>query len=208
MQIISLPVKGLYAAFDRIVSDIPVQRLHSREQHHLKKIRHNKRRAEIITSRIVLKDLAGMAGLDRASFHIEKDNEGRPMGVNGHTTIPVGISHSNRHVLCALYFGGTVGLDIESTNRRMPAHLPDRILAPSEFDLLDNFPLVRLWTIKEAVLKQQGLGLYAGMPNVVIRPMDSHYFQAEFRDRRFRVFSLSNDSAWIAVSLFDGESDP
>lgn len=204
MQIISLPVKGLYIAFARIVTDIPVHRLHSREQLQLKKIRHNKRRAEIITSRILLKDLAGMAGMDRGAFHIEKDDEGRPMGVNGTRRIPVGISHSSRHVLCALYLDGTVGLDIESANRRMPDRLTTRILAKSEYDLLEDIPLVRLWTIKEAVLKQLGLGLYAGMPNVVLRRMDEHHFHAEFRKQQFKVYSLSNDSAWIAISLFDG----
>lgn len=142
-----------------------------------------------------------MAGLDRGTFHVEKDKEGRPVGVNGSSNIAVGISHSDRHVLCALYMNGSVGLDIESVNRRMPDRLSYRILSPEEFDLLDDYPLVRLWTIKEAVLKQLGLGLYAGMPNVVLQPMDDYYFRAEFRGQRFQVFSLSNDSAWMSVSL-------
>ncbi len=205
MQIISLPVKGLYTAFAEVVSDIPSSRLHAREQRHLKTIRNNRRRAEIITSRIVLKDLAGLAGLDRGTFHIEKDEEGRPMGINGDRKIQVGISHSNRHVLCALSFDGAVGLDIENISRRMPVRLSRRILAPSEFELLDDFPLVRLWTIKEAVLKQLGLGLYAGMPNVTLRPFDDHHFHAAFRGQRFKIYSLSNDSAWIAISIFDSK---
>lgn len=205
MQFISLPVRGLYTAFAKVVSDIPSNRLHAQEQKQLKTIRHNQRRAEIITSRILLKDLAGMAGMDRGTFHVEKDEEGRPTGVDGTKKIPVGISHSNRHVLCALYLNGAVGLDIENVNRRMPQKLTTRILAPSEFDLLDEQPLVRIWTIKEAVLKQQGLGLYAGMPNVVLRQMDDHHFHAEFYRKRFKVYSLSNDAAWIAISLPDGK---
>ncbi len=205
MQFISLPVKGLYTAFAKVVSDIPSNRLHAQEQKQLKTIRHNQRRAEIITSRILLKDLAGMAGMDRGSFHVEKDEEGRPTGVNGTRKVPVGISHSNRHVLCALYLNGAVGLDIENVNRRMPDRLTSRILAPTEYDLLNDLPLVRLWTIKEAVLKQQGLGLYAGMPNVVLRQVDDHHFYAEFRKLHFKVYSLSNDGAWIAISLSNGQ---
>lgn len=203
MQLISLPVKGLFTGLREITGGIPADGLHRREQQQLRQVRHNRRRAEIITSRILLKDLADMAGLGRKNFHIVKDGRGRPVGVKEGENISVGISHSERHVLCALHLNGKVGLDIENADRRLPEHLAERILHPDEFDLLDDFPLIRLWTIKEAVLKLMGLGLYAGMPNVSVHPMGKDRFSVEFRRTRFRVFSVLNQEAWIAVGLVE-----
>ena len=78
------------------------------------------------------------------------------------------ISHTQRHVFCALS-SKPVGLDAEETDRKVNLRLADRILSPSEkrrFDEAEDkqAALLRLWVLKEAAAKLTGEGL-RGFPN-------------------------------------------
>lgn len=78
------------------------------------------------------------------------------------------ISHTKRHVFCALY-DRPVGLDAEEADRQIDLRLADKILSPGERARFDaaadkRLALLSLWVLKEADAKRSGEGL-RGYPN-------------------------------------------
>ena len=78
------------------------------------------------------------------------------------------ISHTKRHVFCALA-QCPVGIDAEEADREIPLKLADKILSPAEKARFDaardpRRALLTLWVLKEAAAKYTGEGL-RGYPN-------------------------------------------
>lgn len=73
------------------------------------------------------------------------------------------ISHTKRHVFCALS-EQPVGIDAEELDRRIDLRLAERILSPAEYTRYaqagdKRLALLRLWVLKEAAAKLTGEGL-------------------------------------------------
>ena len=90
---------------------------------------------------------------------------GKPYLTN-HPQIKFSQSHcTNQFILVMNKQGVAVGVDIEAKDRSLKVHaLAARILTPKEFEqfgqAIDQQAfLLRIWTIKEAVLKATGLGI-------------------------------------------------
>ena len=78
------------------------------------------------------------------------------------------ISHSKRHVFCALSHK-PVGIDAEEADRRINLRLADKILSPMERQQYEaaadpRKALLTFWVLKEAQVKRSGKGL-TGYPN-------------------------------------------
>ena len=78
------------------------------------------------------------------------------------------ISHTGRHVFCALS-DEPVGIDAEEQDREIDLRLAEKILSPSEKVRFEGSAdkraaLLRLWVLKEAAAKLTGEGL-RGYPN-------------------------------------------
>ena len=78
------------------------------------------------------------------------------------------ISHSKRHVFCALS-QKKVGIDAEEADRRINLRLADKILSPMERQQYEaaadpRKALLTFWVLKEAQVKRSGKGL-TGYPN-------------------------------------------
>lgn len=78
------------------------------------------------------------------------------------------ISHTKRHVFCALS-RREVGIDAEELDRQIDLRLAEKILSPGEKARFDAAPdkrlaLLRFWVLKEAAAKLSGEGL-RGYPN-------------------------------------------
>ena len=78
------------------------------------------------------------------------------------------ISHSKRHVFCALSHK-PVGIDAEEADRRINLRLADKILSPMERQQYEaaadpRKALLTFWVLKEAQVKCSGKGL-TGYPN-------------------------------------------
>ena len=78
------------------------------------------------------------------------------------------ISHTKRHVFCALDTR-PVGIDAEETDRDINLKLAEKILSPREKEQYDRaadrrMALLRFWVLKEAAAKLSGEGL-RGYPN-------------------------------------------
>lgn len=73
------------------------------------------------------------------------------------------ISHSKRHVFCALS-RKPIGIDAEETDRNINLHLADKILSSAERQQYEEaedkrLALLKLWVLKEAKAKCTGEGL-------------------------------------------------
>ena len=78
------------------------------------------------------------------------------------------ISHSKRHVFCALSLK-PIGIDAEEMDRQIKPALADKILSPMERQQYENArdkqrALLTFWVLKEAQAKMTGEGL-KGYPN-------------------------------------------
>lgn len=90
-------------------------------------------------------------------------DRGKPCFAEGN--LHFSISHTKRHVFCALY-DAPIGIDAEEMDRNINLKLADKILSPAEKFRFDGTrqALLRLWVLKEAAVKCSGEGL-RGYPN-------------------------------------------
>lgn len=141
-----------------------------------------RRRQEMLGSRVMMRDLAFLAGLP-VWRGLEAGRDGQPRLVGAHD-LWVSLSHAGDWALGAISDQGPVGVDLEpiGTVFDQPAFLR-RMCSPEEHASLQNVSpprrrqiAARLWTAKEALLKADGRGLSAdprhvtSLSNRVIRP--------------------------------------
>ena len=119
----------------------------------------------------LLPELLIRGGIDPSAILLCRDEHGRPYGVSlgdRITSFDFNLSHSDGHGLCALLTGGgRVGVDVEEAipprralplMRRFCTEGERRFLAPlSEEEQAAGF--TRIWTVREALGKQEGRGM-------------------------------------------------
>ena len=111
-------------------------------------------------------------------------------------------------VVCAVTSGAAVGIDIERTDRRVPASVAEAAFAPGERAAMKALPLEEqgrrfftLWTLKEAYLKARGVGLTVPMDSVTFLVTASPGAAAEM------TFSAADDCGeWQFTLLFPSPS--
>ncbi|WP_433499999.1 4'-phosphopantetheinyl transferase family protein [Sphaerimonospora sp. CA-214678] len=115
-------------------------------------------------------------GVAPAAVRIERDcpDCGGPHGkprIAGSGTPEISLTHAGAYVVCAVAWGGRVGVDVEDGARLVDCDLlAGKILGPEEAEVYGRLPererpaaLVTYWTRKEAVLKATGDGLRVPM---------------------------------------------
>lgn len=109
--------------------------------------------------------------------------------------LTVGISHSL-----------SVGIDIECKDR--PYEIPEEYiyseLFPSRSDALDALSIntfIELWSIKEAVLKASGYGLWGGIKNVAIKMVSRNQGEAYFINERYEIDLTYIGKYVVAVAI-------
>ena len=137
---------------------------------------HPKRRQEQQISRSLRRQLLSdylLVEPDQLEFaqHVH----GKPY-LKNHTQIEFSQSHCNDQLVLVMNKQGVaVGVDIEAKDRSIKVHaLAARILTPKEFEQFEQAIdqqafLLRVWTIKEAVLKATGLGI-----RINLNELESH----------------------------------
>ncbi len=117
----------------------------------------------------LLPPLLTAAGMDATHLRLGRDEHGRPLlsdargpWTSGHST-DFNLSHAAAHIACALLVGdGRVGVDIEEhIPPTRAAALAARYATSGEQALLasDEWDFTRLWTVREALAKQDGRGM-------------------------------------------------
>ena len=157
------------------------------EQARLAAIALPRRRAQFIAGRWLARHvIAAACGRTPEAWPLSAGDDGPPRllvvppGSSAiGTEMDLGLSHSGDHVCCA-FGAGPVGIDIEDTRRPRdwPA-LAELVCSPAQRRHLDALDEVcrgdyfyALWTLKEAWVKQQGLGMspdvFAGLEAVPV----------------------------------------
>lgn len=128
-------------------------------------------RRRFVASRLALRHILGhTTGVAPAALAFQTLTRGRPVltETNG---LSFNLAHTRGHLVIAAHPDAAVGVDIEGTTLRFSVHeVATHVLTARERDDLMAAPLaeqgalfIRYWTLKEAILKATGDGLYQSM---------------------------------------------
>lgn len=199
---IPLQEEHLHLGMAEICPSLSPDELHPDEAKEVMETINESRRAEILTSRLLLKKMAGKWGYPD-DFHVLKNEAGKPAGFFKSGKCGVSISHSRNWVFGIIADTNEVGMDIEEISRKVNPSLKRRIFHGEEESAFKDFDLVRMWTIKESVLKLLGTGLRKNMSDVLVKQVHTDYFKTIVNQRDIRIHSFIYKKWWIAISRFE-----
>lgn len=199
----TLPFEGSFG-FKEIapISEEALDRLQQHEIEELEAFSNERRKREYLSSRILLKDLAGEWDIPGNRFEILKDALGRPYGMYKSQRYFVSIAHTSNKVFCGISRDKAIGVDAEPAERLVPDRLKRRILHPKEIRELQSIKVIRIWTIKEAFIKLEGQGLRLNMNQVQIHKEEGHFSVEINNDKRAKICSFQLDGHWLAIAYY------
>jgi len=173
------------------------------EQEYYRNFEHERRKREFVESRAILKDMAKRAGLHVSSLKLKKTSEGRPYGVTKKEEFFVSIAHTNRFVFCGLSINRPIGVDLEPFDREIHPGVRSRILSDEELEnkSLQKVDTVRLWTIKEAIVKLTGGGLGKHLSISHVTKTDTYVFKAAINEYKIQIYSRKYLDHWLSVAV-------
>ncbi len=185
--------------------------LAERELAEYARLTHAGRRKEWLAARVCVKTLLMERGFIRNPRLCEmaKDGKGRPfiqyLDKARHRSVDCSISHKGKYVAAAVTDkkGARVGIDIERISSK-PAKL--RAGFTNGADILMIPPSDRhftvLWSVKEAVSKVTGEGLWMGFSNLVCRETQAGLCEVrDKKNRSIRVKYLLHGDYVIAIAF-------
>jgi 4'-phosphopantetheinyl transferase len=123
-------------------------------------------------------------GISPQEIKIAYHEQGKPFFPD-FPTLKYNISHGGDLIVVAFSETSEVGIDVESSHRKVNLDIVKRYFTASESTFIDNLPqnrqseyFIRLWTIKEAYLKMLGTGLF--------KPLDS--FEVRLSGENIEIF--------------------
>lgn len=159
------------------------------------------RRREYVATRAVLRRLVETMDLEANRFRLLKDELGKPYGRYRDRHYHLSIAHTKARVLCAVSADLELGVDMEPAGRRVPERLRRRILAPAEMELLSDEPTIRIWTLKEALVKLQGQGMRTNLNECAITGKEGRDYTAILHnEKRAKICSFQHKQNWLAIA--------
>lgn len=198
------PFQGQFAVADLYkISPEKFTSLNESEKEELELLTSLRRQQEYLTSRLLIKEMAGQWGVDPKEFKILKDDQGCPYGVAESNRYFVSIAHTKEKAFCGIATDSAIGVDLEPVNRPVPERLRQRIFHPDEADTLTDIEPIRLWTIKESLIKLKGLGLRLNMNRVCVEREEGDEFFVEINnDKRAKICSFQAQNNWLAIAYY------
>jgi 4'-phosphopantetheinyl transferase len=151
--------------------------LSSDEREHASQLRGADARARHVVGLALIRLLgAAAAGCEPRAVRIARTVDGKPL-LAGTPQLHVSVSHSGGLVAAASSYAGPIGVDVESERRRdfEPQRLAARFFAEPEqaaFAAVERerapHEFIRYWTVKEAVGKAIGHGIFPSLAGVVV----------------------------------------
>ena len=162
---------------------------------------HNARKNEFLSARHLFWFLLEQAEIKPEQVTLRKEESGKPFGEYQGKKIYVSFSHSPEKVFCAISTKTDIGLDVEPVGRNVNQRLLKRILNEAEWETLQHEPLLKLWTIKEAAVKNLGTGLRTNLNELTIKQQGKQYI-VEFNDnKRFDICSFRHSQHQITLAF-------
>lgn len=144
------------------------QNLSIEEQNIANRYKNTLNKNQYIKSHNILRNLlASYLGVDSLALQFQRTQYGKPF-VKSHRNFQFNMSHSNNFACFIFSYNNEVGIDIEIINNSFEFNdLIETYFSPEEHRYLNSLLLeervkefFRLWTLKEALLKAIGTGLY------------------------------------------------
>lgn len=177
--------------------------LDEEEQDEYQKINNEKRRGEFISARHLIKGLAAKFAYLESGFSIKKDEMGKPYGVTDGKHLFLSITHSSKCIVCGLSESKDLGVDLEPIDRKVHEGLKSRIFHPEEKTDIKTLDLIRVWTIKEALVKLHGGGLRTNLNDILVKQIGENEFQGRFNDdKSARICSFQHNEHWVSVAYY------
>ena len=206
MQILTdlIPVKppsNLVLAWNNVDSEYHKSVLTASELREYSAFKSSARQNEYLATRSLIRDMVSHLELSHEQFSLQKDTYGKPSGRYGNKTYNISIAHTTNHVICGIAPEIELGVDIELLSRSVPDKLRNRLINPEESDLVRSYETIRLWTVKEALVKLHGTGLRTNLNECTITNIENNQFSATFNnDKRAKICSFAHGNHWIAVA--------
>lgn len=171
------------------------------EQQHYKAMRHVKAKQHFLAGRVALRCFFGQClGIAPHKVVFSRGARGKPQLADGQIPWHFNVSHSGDDVLLAVTQLGQVGIDLECHDRqkRDPLAIARRYFHPNEADALALLPtqsqlqaFLRMWVIKEAMLKAVGQGVRDGLPCLELQTTWPH-----------AIVAMHNQPTWTPARWF------
>ncbi len=196
--------EGIYLAMGSIDhSKQGLQILEEEELAEYHAIKSENRKREFINTRHLLKGLASKFGYLDSNFRVKKDEMGKPYGETDDGHIYLSISHSAEYIICGLSENRDLGIDLEPAERKVHQGLKSRIFHPEENSQIRSLDLIRVWTIKEALVKLHGRGLRTNLNDLLLRKVNESEFSAIFNDdKSARICNFQHNEHWVSVAYY------
>ncbi len=159
-----------------------------------------RRHLEQVTRFFVRKVLSEYAPLDASEWQFSTLAGGKPIITNPMQSLYFNLSHTQDIIVCAISENRAVGVDIEFLDKpRQFMPIAKNYFAKEEVEKLQNLNFTeqkeyfyRLWTLKEAYLKAQGLGITVALDNIYFDIDDLGNILLEDRSRN----KCRNEHKW------------
>lgn len=180
--------------------------LSEHEQQEFEGIKNSRRKTEFLVTRHLVHALAEKFGFD-SDFALQKDTMGKPYAEVAGQHVFLSIAHCTGNVLCGISESIDLGVDVEPVDRQVHEKLGDRIFHPEEQEDITDLELIRVWTMKEAMVKLQGKGLRTNLNELLLERVDDTLFAGIFNDEKSaRICSFDYDGHWISLAFESEES--
>lgn len=125
----------------------------------------------------------------------------KPIARAGGRPVSVSFSHTNEAVSAAISDFWVVGIDMESAERQVGSSLAERMKHKEEtLKFYDEYPIIQIWTMKEAALKAIGTGLRKPMNSVRLEAISNYLFNVEFYNgTTAEICSLNHAGQYISI---------
>jgi 4'-phosphopantetheinyl transferase len=191
---------------------LPLLRPAERERYD--RFRQDADRQMFLLGRVMARALVGNAlGVAPHDWLWREGLRGRPEVDAADCPISFNLAHSAGMVVCAISWGGPVGVDVEHRARTPLEHgLIERCCAPDEAADIEAYApdwgdrFLQYWTLKESYLKATGLGISVHLPDVRFRIEDTPrpaFTGGQAGADTSWVFDLStiNPAHYVAVAM-------
>lgn len=156
--------------------------------------------SEGISGSLLLKKMAAEF-LDIPSLDVLTEKYEKPKVYSGNAELSASFSHTASALTAGISKEMNIGVDMELCNRIVTDRLKSRMKHEGELtSLYEKIDSIRIWTLKEAALKQIGTGLRKPMKSVKINVIDYDLFSVEFDDgKQAKICSFKHQEHWISI---------
>ena len=158
-----------------------------------------------IISHDFIQYLLASSGID-SPINIGRTIYGKPQLRFAKKSLNFNISHSE-NITVGVTHCLPVGIDVEAKDRR--TSLDDEYLfyeffksKPEASRAFELNTFIELWTIKEAVLKASGYGLWGGLKNISVKMQNRNHGYAYFGSQKYQVNLSTLGRFSVAMAIF------